>query len=927
MPDFTTFVRENLGSLELPRHRELQVVEELSAQLEDAYDALVARGLSEDDAWRELQRGMPDWKAVAADVVASEPVVVRMTQPPPAGRRTSRLRSLLAALRHRPLQGVGGDLRTAFRLMRKDLGFSATTILTLAVCLGANIAIFTVVYAVLLRPLPIPDANRIVALGDVYPTITPNDIVSNTVPSYFDRLEALTTLDGQAMFTNWFDTFTIDGIPQELRGMRATPSLFRVLQVQPALGRAFTDAEGDVGAERKIILSHGLWQRLTGGDPSIVGKDVRLGWTGQPYTIVGVMPRGFSFFEMGSDGHARSEGDGIQFWLPLAFTAAQRSDDARTRYGYFHIGRLRDGASVEQVRAQAEALNKRMFERFPQFQFAELQMYTAVTPLQEALTRSVRRVLYLLWCGAGFVLLIGALNIANLSLARASVRGRELATRMALGAGRLRLTRQLVVEGVLLAGVGGAAGLGAGAVLLRVLAADVLPNLPNSTSIGIDAAVVVGAVALTLATGVLIGLVSAASLGRRYFQHVLADGSRSATAGRSARLFRRGLIVTQVAVSLVLLIGAGLLLTSFRNLLLTDVGFDGDRVVTATIFPPPSRYKDQQAAAALCERLLESIRAIPGVAGVGVTSNIALSGHTSPSMVTAADRTPTATDGPIIPSVVIISDGYFEAMGMRLVRGRFFSSSDTARSQPVAIVDERLASRLWPNEDAIGKNILRGDTVRYSIVGVVRNVTFESPAKRADSIGTAYFQHTQAPPMGRLRWIAVKTVVDPVTFVPTLRSAVAAIDRDLPLSDVQTMDQRELRTVASQRLAMTLATMFGVVALLLSVVGIYGVLAFVVARRTREMGVRLALGSSPLGIFRLVFGEGFVLVGSGLTLGLLGIVALRRVLEGQMFGVTATDPAILAAASMATGAVALLACVWPAQRAARVDPLVVLREQ
>ena len=302
MPDFLAFVRSRLEPLELPRQRELQIVEELAAQLEDAYDALLSRGLSEADAWRELQRGLPDWKTFAGQVLEAEGAIVRALQPARAPGSLP-LRALRAVMRQRPMQGLAGDLRAAFRLLRRDLGFSATTILTLAVCLGANIATFTVVYSVLLRPLPVPNAHRLVALGDVYPTVTPNDIVSNSVPAYFDRLEALTAFESQAMCTYWFDTLAIDGTAQELRGMRATPSLFRVLQVQPALGRTFTDAEGEVGSERKIILSHGLWQRLFGGDPAAVGKDVRLGWTGQPYTIVGIMPGGFSF-DMVSDGHA-----------------------------------------------------------------------------------------------------------------------------------------------------------------------------------------------------------------------------------------------------------------------------------------------------------------------------------------------------------------------------------------------------------------------------------------------------------------------------------------------------------------------------------------------------------------------------------------------------------------------------------------------
>jgi predicted permease len=329
--------------------------------------------------------------------------------------------------------------------------------------------------------------------------------------------------------------------------------------------------------------------------------------------------------------------------------------------------------------------------------------------------------------------------------------------------------------------------------------------------------------------------------------------------------------------------------------------------------------------ARLSDRVLESIRRLPGVRAAGLTTNIALSGHNSPSTVSAADRPPSPDDPPIVPSVVAVSPGYFAAMGTPIVRGRPFAESDRSGALPVAIVDERLAARLWPGEDPVGKGLYRGDSARYTVVGVVRNVAFESPARRADAIGTAYFPHTQAPPMGRLRWIAVKTAGDPAAVVPALRSAVASLDPDLPLADIQSMQQRTVGALVSQKLAMTLASLFGAVALLLSGVGIYGVLAFVVARRTREIGVRMALGSSPRGIFRLVLGEGAALVACGLMLGLLGTVGLRRVLEDHVYGVRATEPVVLAAVSLGTAVVALLACLSPARRAARVDPMVVLK--
>ncbi|HYN07309.1 MAG TPA: ABC transporter permease [Vicinamibacterales bacterium] len=927
MRDFKAFVRQHLASVALPREREFKIVEELGAQIEESYEALVAEGLSDEEAWNEVQRHIPDWKTFRDELLEAEPVIVRLAQPEYGPLAGAPKRALLSRIRAFFGLGLVRDLRSSVRLLIKNRGYTATTTLTLAVCLGANAAIFTVVHSVLLRPLPVPDSDRIVAMGDVYPTITPNDILSNTAPSYFDRLKALTALEEQAMFTLWFDTLAIDGTAEELRGMRATPSLFRVLQVNPALGRAFTDGEGEIGADKKIILSHALWQRLYGGDQDVIGRDLRLGWTGQRYTIVGVMPRGLSFFDSGDDGHAREQGNEIDFWIPLAFTAAQRSDASRTRYGYFHIGRLRPDATVEQVQAQADALNAANFKRFPDLGVAELHMYTAVTPLQDALTRGVSRILYLLWGGVAFVLLIGTLNIANLSLARASVRARELATQLALGAGRLRVTRQLILEGVLLAGIGGVAGVGVAIWILRTLVSSGLANLPNAASLQMGWTVIGFTLAVSVVVGVLIGLVPAATLNRLNLNQVLAEGSRGGTTGRTTNLFRRGLVVAQVACSVVLLIGAGLLLTSFRNLLAVDAGFDAQRVTTATIFPPPSRYKDPAAVVALSNHVLESIRSIPGVQSAGMTTNIALSGRTSPAEVSAVDRNPQPGEALVLPSVVSVTPGYFEAMSTPLVRGRFFSETDQERTPLVAIVDERLAARFWPNEDAIGKRLRRGDSEPYTVVGVVRGVRFESLAGQTENVGTAYFPDTQTPLLGRLRWIAVKTASEPAALTPALRAALKAIDPELPLSDVQTMTQRTSRSIVPQRLAMGLASMYGIVALLLSVLGLYGVLAYVVARKTREIGIRMALGSTPRGIFQIFFKEGLTLVAGGLMLGLLGALVLGRALEGQVFGVRPTDPFVLGTVAVLTGIVALLACVSPAYRAARVDPLKVLSEQ
>jgi putative ABC transport system permease protein len=923
MPDFRRLVRGRVAPLSLAPEAEDKVVAEWAAQLEEVYAALRADGLSEVEALRELERQLPDAREIGADLVDREPVVVRLAAPP---RTTVAARALRAwaTVREMLTVGVLRDLRAGVRLLVKEPGFSATVIMTLAVCLGANAAIFTVVNAVLLRPLPIPESGRIVGMGDVYPTITPNDVLASDVPSYFDRREALTALDEQAMFTFWYDALAVDGVPQELRGMRVTPSLFRLLRVPPLLGRTFTDEEGETGDGRSIVLSYGLWQTLYGGDPAVLGQSLRMGWTGDRYTIIGVMPREFSFFDQGYDGHA-TEDAGVQFWLPLIFTPQQKSDNARSRYGFFHIGRLQPGATVQQVREQLNALHAVNVRRFPQFRFAELGMYPSVLPLQEALTRGFRRTLYLLWAGAGFVLLIGAINIANLSLARASARRRELATRLALGAGRLQMMRQLMIEALIPAFLGAVGGGLVGAGILRGLAFAGLENLPSAGSVRIDATTVAFIALIAVAVALLIGLLPAMATRAVTVNQVLGDGSRSGTAGRSARLFRRGLVVTQVALSVILLIVGTLLLASFRHLLNVDAGFTATGVVTATVFPPPSRYPDDAAVASVLNRIRDRVRIIPGVESVGMTSNIALSGFESPSPVSATDRSGT-NDPPLVPSVVAVTPGYFEAMSTLLMRGRYFDDSDRDDTGRVAILDEHLAGRLWPGEDPLGKAINRGESGPYTVVGVVRDVRFESLGGSIDRIGTAYFPQTQAPPMRRVRWMAIKSIGEPAAIVRAARAAVAEVDPDLPIADIQTMTERTARSLVSERLATTLAATFAVIALFLSMLGIYGVLANVVARRTREIGIRMALGSTVGEIFRLVLKEGAALITGGLLLGLAGAVAMAEVMKGLLFGVQPTDPLLLGSVAVGTGCIALLACLAPANRAARVDPVEVLSE-
>jgi predicted permease len=905
MPDLNALVRAHLAPLALPRRQEAKIVEELTAQLEECLDALRAAGLSDAEAWQEVQRQLPDWNGIREALLETEPVLLRH-------ETVRRWRSRLG---DRMTVGLAGDLRAAIRLMVKARGFTAATTAILALAVGANLAIGTMVYEVLLHPLPMPDSDRVVVMGDVYPTITPDDILSSTAPSYVDRLQAVTALESQALMSGWTDTVAIGGAATEIRGMRATASLFAVTGVQPALGRAFTEGDAVPGADRKLILSDGLWRRLYGSDPGVIGRELRLGWTGELYTIVGVMPRQFWFLD-----------PRIEFWMPLVLTAAQTGDGARTSYSYYHVGRLGADASIAQVRAQIETLNAATIKRFPQFRLAELGMHTAVTPIQQALTRDVRPMLYVLAGGAAFLLLIGAINIAGLTLARIVSRTPELSTRLALGAGRARLVRQLVVEGVLLAALGGIAGIAAGVSLLPVLVSATADRIPNAASIAVEWPLVAATLVIALLVGLLIAAVPATAFLGRGTAHALTHAVRRATASPRVRFARRALVVAQVAASVVLLIGAGLLVASIRNLLAVEAGFMADRVLTATIFPPFSRYPDPAAVVTLSNRVLDAIRAVPGVRSAGVTSNIALSGRASPATVQPAGAPPPPGEAAVLPSVVSITPDYFETMATPIVRGRPFSPRDTSEAPLVAIVDQRLAARFWPGENPIGKTIVRGGAGPYTVVGVAGDVRYASLSGLSEPVGAAYFPHTQFS-FGRLRFLAVKTTDAPAGVLRGIRAAVSSIDPDLPLGSVQTMEERTARSIMPQRLAAGLTGMFGIVALVLSLLGLYAVLAHIVAQRTREIGIRLALGSTVRQVFQLVFREGMALVAAGLALGALGAAAFGRTLEGLVFAVQPSDPVVLAVVLLASGAIALVACASPAYRAAHIEPVHALSEE
>ena len=816
------------------------------------------------------------------------------------------------------------DLRVGLRRLGRDRAFSVTTVLTLALCIGANTALFSVVYNLLLRPLPAPESDRILLMSNVYPAAGAADSSNSGVPDYFDRLRDLTVFEEQALFNHASVSIGQDGVPTRVRVANVTPSFFRLLRVSPVLGRMFGEEEGVPGRESKVILSESLWRSRFGGDAGALGSELRL--DGQAYTVVGVMPRSVEAFDPGT-----------LLWRPLAFTAEQKSDEQRHSNNYWNLGRLKPGATRQQAQAQVDALNAANLERFPQYKelLQNAGFRTVVDGFHDHLVKRVRPTLYLLWGGALFVLLIGCVNVANLALVRARARLKELATRLALGAARGQVARQLVLESLVLTLTAALAGLVLAALALRLLGALNLEDLPHGSGIALDLVALAYTLAVAAAIGVGLGLVPVASVLPANLTAVLREEGRASSAGRGARVLRRSLVAAQVAFTFVLLVGAGLLFASFRHVLQVDPGFRSEGVLSASVYLPRTRYADSDAARRFTDESLRRVRALPGVVSAGATDTIPFGDSNSNSVILAEGYQMRPGESVISPSAVDVTPGYFESMGVKLVRGRFFSEADTGGTLPVLIVDEKLAERFWPGQDPIGRRMYKPTdidnltavnekTVFLTVVGVVAEVKLHALTEGDAAVGTYYFPMAQDT--SRLVTYALRTEGRPEAVAGALRAALASLDPELPLFDLRTMEQRTELALRDHRWPATLSLAFGLVALLLSAVGLYGVLAYVVTQRSKEIGIRIALGSSARAIFELVLREGLLLIGVGCGAGALGALALRRSLDGLLFGVRASDPLVIGGMTALLALVALAACALPARRATRIDPIVALAE-
>ncbi len=804
------------------------------------------------------------------------------------------------------------DLRYALRGLRNSPGFTTVAVLTLGLGIGANTAIFSVIDTVLLRPLPYRHPDRLVTVEHHYPSL--NDLhTSVSVPGFLAYRQRNNLFEAAAVENGWVPTLTGHGDPARITGSQVSGEFFTVFGVAPRLGRAIGPEDAEPGHPRIAVLSQGMWQRVFGADPAVLGQRAIL--DGEQYEIVGVMPAEFVDFWNRT----------AEFWVPLTFTPEQAAPDRWTNEYLPFTGRLRDGATVEQASADLAAYGQQLRAESPNRFSPDWGLVT--TSLNEKSRGPLRHALYLMLGAVVLVLLVACANVANLQLARAASRHREVAVRVALGASPAALIRQLLTESLLLALAGGLLG-----VLLAVWSVPALltlnggRGLPAADDVHLNGTVLLFALGVSLVTGVVFGLAPASRVARGSLQETLKDGGRGASADRGGLALRRSLVVATVALALMLLAGSGLLIRSFSRLVGVDPGFKPDHLLTFNVALPRVKYPSDTLQIAALNRLTQAIKAVPGVRSAGGTSVMPFGGSWATASFNVEGFQPAANAPMPWGDMRNVTPEFLPTLGVELLRGRQFTDQDRAGSVPVVIVDEEMARRYWPEQNPIGKRItfnnLSDSSIAWlNVVGEVRHTMHEG--LDAQPRVQIYFPIQQ----GGLPFLAyaVRTSGDPAAVVPQLKQAVASVDADLPMSNISTMDELIEGTTGPRRFAMLLLAAFSVLAASLAAIGLYGVMSYSVTQRARELGVRLALGAGPGQVLGLVVREGVRLAGVGLGIGLLAALAVSRILRSMLFGVTATDPVTFIVIPLLLLAVTALACWVPARRAARLDPIVALR--
>jgi len=860
-----------------------------------------------------LERDLDAELAAYLELVAEEKM--RQGMSPEAARRAARLETGGVEQVKERVRGarVGAfvdtfllDLRYGARMLARSPGFTAVAVFALALGIGANSAISSIIYGVLLRPLPYPEAGR---LTMVFRHFARSNFPHGNLclADYLDWRAGNHAFEDPAVFNARRFDLTGAAAPEQVGGAEVTAGFFSALRVRPLLGRAFGPGEDGPARQRLAVLSESLWRRRFGGDPSVVGQAVDL--DGTRATVVGVMPGGFHFPRPDSE-----------VWTNLVFERPTR----RGPFFYRGLARLRPGVPLAQAQAEVDAIARRIELGDPRAS----RLTFPLVPLREAIVGDARPALLVLWGAVALVLLIAAVNVANLLLARATAREREMAVRLGLGAGRARLLRQLLTESGLLALAGGAAGVAVAASGLAALRAWNPGNLPRIQEVRLDAGLLGFTLLVSLLTGLLFGLAPALQSSRADLAASLKDAGRGHSAAAGRRRARAALVVAEISLSLLLLAGAALLLRSFVLLQRVEPGFRAPAasLLTMQISPSAARYRDAKARLGLYEQLVERVRRLPGVESAAVSDSLPPDREGDADTYVIAGRPLAPGELNPIVSAPTVSADYFRTLGIPLVKGRSFDARDRPDSLPVAIVSEAMARRDFARQDPIGQRIKRSgpeilDSPYMEIVGVAGNSRYLGLARSLDA---AYYvplsQNT-----GRKLFLVVRSAADAASLAPLLRREVEAIDRDAVVTAVATMEQALSDAVAQPRFRTVLLAAFAAAAVLLAALGIYGVVAWSVAQRTHEIGVRMALGARRADVLRLVVGQGAGLAAAGIGLGLAGAFALTRLLASLLFGVSATDPLTFLVVPLLLGAVALAASLIPARRAATIDPHVALK--
>ena len=811
------------------------------------------------------------------------------------------------------------DLRYGVRMLRRNPGFAAVAILTLAIGIGANIVIFSVVNGILLKPLPFPESHRVV-------TIWETDANRNLTRGTASAAEFLDWRDMNHVFqelSGWralYFTITGGGEPERVWGSQVSGNFFRTLRVAPMLGRDFTPDDEQIGHEHVVILSYGLWQSRYGSDAGILGRTILL--NEESFTVIGVLPRSFSLYGTLPE---------FELWKPFAFNRTQLD---REDHELVIFGRLKDGVPISQANAEMITIQEQLKKQYPAF---DQKNGMRVVGFHDELVSTLRPGLVLLVAAVAFVLLIACANVANLMLARAAVREREIALRVSLGAGRKRIFRQLLTESALLSLIGAAIGIlfayGGIHILRDAVVSGQGSRIPHPEWITIDPTVLGFTFLVAVATGILFGFAPAIQISRSALFESLKEGSRGSTAGRHSQLARSVLVVSEVAFSLMLLVGAGLLVRSFALMLAEPLGFDPENLLTAQLLLPDAHYPDGPRISNFYQSVVERVNAIPGVNSASAANFLPLTHWTHFCDFDIAGRA-SPPSGEHFTSEYRVADWrYLSTMGVPVKEGRNFTSADGPDSQAVALVNEVLARRYWPDADPVGQQIRlifnptrtpwdaiphQGWLTIVGVVGDIRDWAWSEPKS-----GQLYLLQTQNP--SRLMSLMVRSRVDRAQLTGAVRRAVESVDPDQPITDVKTMEDYLAVAFSQRRLNMSLLAFFAIVAALLAAIGIYGVMGYAVTQRSHEIGIRMALGAEPRDVLRMIVGDGMKLALLGLAIGLTASLLLMKYLESQLYGVKARDPLTFIGVAAGLALVALAACYFPARRATKVDPLVALR--